>query len=515
MASELAKLAKRTRASKPRTKSGCLTCKIRHVKCDEQKPECRRCTSTGRKCDGYGQPRPNKSRIPEVQHPAIGSDHRVVLRPGTTEERHYVHFFCTQTTRAFAGIFDSDFWNHFLPQLSQAEPVVRHAVAAVSAVHEGFLVQAGNRTKEIEGNRDAFALQQYNKAIKFLLEYLASPDQKRGLTLITCCLFVCLEMLKGNNKQALDHLEAGLVIFQQQRALDFPAGVVSDLSHLLTRLDIQLSLHGRAMAPRGINGGAEGSPMSAEYDWKDILDARHSLDDLMNTTMRFIRMAGYERTTDRTFLQLRQDMLKRELSAWNARFNRFLKGGRKKFKRAESRVTSLLRVQYMVTLIWMKTCLAGDEMVFDYYKPGFEELVHHAAEFLRPDRGRERKTTCSPPGYFTLEAGIIPPLYYTATKCRDPLVRREAIRLLHTCPQKEGMWHMKLLAKVAELVVAVEEAAWSTIPVEHRIPAVTSRVYDAIMPEAIERSPCQVILRLMPEGPTRGSRTRVEYVEWA
>ncbi|KAE8550509.1 hypothetical protein EYB25_006736 [Talaromyces marneffei] len=35
-------------------KSGCRTCKVRRVKCDETRPACGRCTSTGRTCDGYG-----------------------------------------------------------------------------------------------------------------------------------------------------------------------------------------------------------------------------------------------------------------------------------------------------------------------------------------------------------------------------------------------------------------------------------------------------------------------------
>lgn len=41
----------------PKVRTGCLTCKIRKVKCDEGKPSCLRCTSTGRKCEGYNPPR--------------------------------------------------------------------------------------------------------------------------------------------------------------------------------------------------------------------------------------------------------------------------------------------------------------------------------------------------------------------------------------------------------------------------------------------------------------------------
>ncbi|TQS32088.1 hypothetical protein Golomagni_07605, partial [Golovinomyces magnicellulatus] len=66
---------KRSRVSKPKVRTGCITCKIRRVKCDEVAPSCNRCTSTGRKCDGYGpRPKPlpiNKDQlglVPASQH---------------------------------------------------------------------------------------------------------------------------------------------------------------------------------------------------------------------------------------------------------------------------------------------------------------------------------------------------------------------------------------------------------------------------------------------------------------
>ncbi|RAL61161.1 hypothetical protein DID88_010500 [Monilinia fructigena] len=44
---------RRSRASKPKVKTGCLTCKSRRVKCDEAKPGCMRCARFGHKCEGY------------------------------------------------------------------------------------------------------------------------------------------------------------------------------------------------------------------------------------------------------------------------------------------------------------------------------------------------------------------------------------------------------------------------------------------------------------------------------
>lgn len=38
-----------------RSRKGCWTCRDRHKKCDEEKPECFRCQKAGRTCGGYGQ----------------------------------------------------------------------------------------------------------------------------------------------------------------------------------------------------------------------------------------------------------------------------------------------------------------------------------------------------------------------------------------------------------------------------------------------------------------------------
>ncbi|EFQ26013.1 hypothetical protein CGRA01v4_14432 [Colletotrichum graminicola] len=49
-------LAKKTRSSKPKVRTGCKTCKIRRVKCDEARPICERCHKARIVCDGYDAP---------------------------------------------------------------------------------------------------------------------------------------------------------------------------------------------------------------------------------------------------------------------------------------------------------------------------------------------------------------------------------------------------------------------------------------------------------------------------
>ncbi|KAL9564968.1 hypothetical protein ACKAV7_010882 [Fusarium commune] len=46
-------LRKQQRASKPKVRTGCVTCKARHVKCDERKPTCIRCERAEIACGGF------------------------------------------------------------------------------------------------------------------------------------------------------------------------------------------------------------------------------------------------------------------------------------------------------------------------------------------------------------------------------------------------------------------------------------------------------------------------------
>src|SRR3569833_3334642 len=55
---------KRKRSSRPKVRSGCLTCTRRHVKCDERKPFCLRCEKADIECAGYSSPKPPEPKKP-------------------------------------------------------------------------------------------------------------------------------------------------------------------------------------------------------------------------------------------------------------------------------------------------------------------------------------------------------------------------------------------------------------------------------------------------------------------
>lgn len=58
---------------------------------------------------------------------------------------------------------------------------------------------------------------------------------------------------------------------------------------------------------------------------------------------------------------------------------------------------------------------------------------------------------------FSVEYGIIGPLYLAGLNCRGPGVRRQVLELLST-PRREGMWDSQVIAFILERIIAQEEA---------------------------------------------------------
>ncbi|KAJ4320137.1 hypothetical protein N0V84_006024 [Fusarium piperis] len=142
---------------KPRSKvkSGCKTCKVRKVKCDEGRPACRRCLSTGRVCDGYGIWGGGNAHCVRGQGGLFDcktKDGRVPIYPTTSisrplqpslalalspQQKIYFDWFKCRTASKLPGTFTSSFWNTLVFQAGSSEPAVLNAILALSSVHKG------------------------------------------------------------------------------------------------------------------------------------------------------------------------------------------------------------------------------------------------------------------------------------------------------------------------------------------------------------------------------------------
>ncbi|KAI8711153.1 Zn(2)-C6 fungal-type domain-containing protein [Fusarium sp. LHS14.1] len=188
-----------------KVRTGCVTCKIRRVRCDEGKPDCHRCLSTGRKCDGYAPACGSTKRDTANPHPA--ADSRLVLPPKNLEEIRSYRFFIEVTAPAIATTFDSEFWRLELPRICQSDPAIWHAAVSFGCVHESYMSASPD-----QHSKSKFAVQQFNASVKCLT---APTYTDRWRALVVSAMFTCVCHFEGLQDQARIHLRAGYKLLQE------------------------------------------------------------------------------------------------------------------------------------------------------------------------------------------------------------------------------------------------------------------------------------------------------------
>lgn len=123
-----------------KSRAGCLTCKTRRIKCDEQHPQCGRCRSSGRRCDGYVHLQlsvPGSSNNSNNNSNClIGRQLSLALGLADNHSRRAFDYYLSWTAPRLAGVLDKDFWCGHVLQLAQHEPLILDSLLALSTLYE-------------------------------------------------------------------------------------------------------------------------------------------------------------------------------------------------------------------------------------------------------------------------------------------------------------------------------------------------------------------------------------------
>lgn len=432
--------------------------RIRKVKCDERKPSCSRCSKTGRKCDGYLDPKASGSRRRLKDQ---GHHHRLhALGPSlgllSPEEERAFGFFQHVTGPCLSGDSDASFWGTFVMQLCQTEPAVRHAVLAISSFHESF--SQGQNTTDISGSQ-SFALQHYNTAITCLLDPMKDAVNKPLASLITCVIFVCIEFMQAKDREALIHLEQGRQIVSRldRRASSNSPEMESIRRHvvpLYTRLSLISFLFGGNQSFR--------SHRDIPDNFETMDELRYCLQNLADQALRFARRSHPAKNSSDNVpreamrqLEVEQNYLLSQLAKLSVAFSLF-RASRSKNHTQHSLL--VLEMYLHAQHIWISTALSSSEVVYDDYLSSFAAIVPLASAYL--DQGPLSSQYHEPQAgnSTTFETHVIPPLYYVAVKCRHPLLRRSALDLLRRAPtRRENLWQASVTGAIAGHIIEVEE----------------------------------------------------------
>lgn len=272
------------------------TFRVRRIKCDEAKPCCQRCSTTGRKCDGYMSDITISSQTPKNSTDLI---QRISLHiPGNAEEKRGFDFFLRNTAAELSGYYDSSFWEKLILAASAQKPSLRHAVIALGALHEDFsqkrLVPS---TTSAEDPKTQFALNQYAKAMGALRRSLSSGKEEPLTALMSCILFVCFDSLRGWYESAMVHLQSGLTILRDMRRSSTGNHIIEDnIVPLFMRLSIQSIIYVEARSTHEKTAFARklmdvlGKEIVIPEEFESLEEARNALDQAADGLFRAFYM---------------------------------------------------------------------------------------------------------------------------------------------------------------------------------------------------------------------------------
>ncbi|KAF4465880.1 transcriptional regulatory [Fusarium albosuccineum] len=334
------------RKGSKKVRTGCITCKVRKIKCDETRPCCRRCTNTGRDCDGYlpqSQPMVHLAVIPQ--------------RLGTPTERRALQYFCEVAAPRLLGPKSPYFWTHLVIQLSETEPVVKHSLLAISSLYETREVQ---KTPSYMPN---LALQHYNAAIQGL-----KATQSDVLALLGCILFICIELLQSNNETAIRHCAHGIAIMERCGN----PWAREHLEPIFRRIGVLPQLFGNNSTELS-RSMVLGFVVPSKFD--SLEDAQIMTDDIFNRLMRLCSMKKQGLHFDR---DLEREYLKSLLDRWQ-----FLIKGLEDHAAAqtdgacsEQHTSTMMRFQLCQACFNLLFCSAADD---DDNEKAFRGMVESAA----------------------------------------------------------------------------------------------------------------------------------------
>jgi Fungal specific transcription factor domain/Fungal Zn(2)-Cys(6) binuclear cluster domain len=385
-----------------KVKTGCVTCKARHVKCGEEKPQCKRCITTGRICDGYSnskvavKPAVKRSANELIMiHYTADVPAALKLAMGrTTKEQRSFEYFRTRTAPDLMACFDSELWSSYVLQMAQTEPAVRHSLIAVGCLHEDY--ESGTIGY---GANAQFALQQYSTAIRHVLRSFKSYlNQSTDIALVLCALFASFESLQGHYKSALTHIISGMNVLRERQAkaacstrTDGPTGFINNLFNRLGSQVIEI--------------GDQSMPCVQYAEQNHLIDpllpstfsTLEEAQDSFNILLHKFYTLGYAKdtTADVSSLSPAETWVTNQASSthfferWSTAFDDYLVGklrvapsvGHPCKLRMQPGVY-ILQIWRTVVTIVLSIDMSAGEMAVDRFMSEFETVIDLAAAFL-------------------------------------------------------------------------------------------------------------------------------------
>lgn len=426
------------------------------------------CTSTGRQCEYRETPdrRTRASRTMAVCHSEYS---KIEISPGkksslpaplvnggqvdlTPDERWYLDYFRQVTSLQCSSYFYDEFWERLVHQASDIQPAVRHAAIGMGALNWQFAqLRMGTNTTPFDRT---FSLQQCNRAIAYLQQNLADDRMGRAkveTAMVTCLVLVCVILFQEDSETAGRHLGAGENLLRQY-LLENPSG--TSVSQALKQTFAATNLVYATFANKDPDAEDPISPWFIPDEIPNDSGSSEKTHDFLVTLARMVIQnypRGFRVGSPDPDLDMEPFAVLTKLRGWRAQLKGSLSVHKDRLRQRDLDALTLLELwgEVLLILIMVNTRFQPREIKYDSLLRHFEKVVHLSDVLLI-------STSLSSAPTFSTNTGVIPPLLFCALKCRDWLVRQQALLLLRRWRRKERNLSICPIVLVSQRIIEIE-----------------------------------------------------------
>ncbi|KAH8670131.1 hypothetical protein BGZ60DRAFT_527620 [Tricladium varicosporioides] len=457
-----------------KSKNGCAICRARRVKCDEEKPICKRCSLGPWTCSYvHNVPKIRRkstkgssltTEVPSTPDLQVPSFIETPLTPMglSGEDARCYDYFRTVMVRKISGFFETEFFDKILLQLSYSEPAIWHALLAFAAFAspEEYFLPGGTSAVPIFSRR--FALDHYYKALRHLTGRMSQRQLPVEVILTACFAFSGLELVFKNVEGALAHLQSGFRVMYTWKATNTRHNVTIDtyLTPIFQDFILAALIYGSTMLPTGKY--TYQPHLGQRPSFMSISEARISLLEILRYGLDSARAFEVEKVTENftqpsTMTSSHKLHFECCIQTWTRNFKALIDSPQSSsFIAKDIHMINILKFQQKLASIYIPMRFEMEEGKFDNHFLDFEDLLDTADALYQSEiNSGPSEKRCKD---LTFLAMHFSQLFVIITKCRNPLLRHRGLAVLKSLPYSKDIWTRKLMTKVAERAIEIEEA---------------------------------------------------------
>ncbi|KAI1390751.1 uncharacterized protein F4822DRAFT_162687 [Hypoxylon trugodes] len=485
------------RANHAKVRTGCTTCKVRRVKCDEKKPCCSRCERSGYTCAGYEEPGPKRSSKSPTTSSTSRNSARLVdvarLRPKSLQPRvldamqqfpvgfllptsltpaylegRDVPFFDQFRSRIMIDISTwcgADYWKCMLSEVMHDE-CIRHAALALSA-----MLQAVERCMDppkasassiAQCKEGQLALHHYMKAIslcrKQLIGGITNDTVRSNLT--STFFFAMIEILQGNMATVEQIMANGAMLIRDAIKAKTPSGLPAvtqdqQFTHIKEGFDkvtIMWKLSPFCHGQRDIfYTNLENSYRNVEAPTMDtpMPEVRRRWTMFNNELGLFMMSVRCGKIVPLEYMEVvsaQKSTFLAQLRQWIPVIDSMLE---REKNRPEFYSLTIMKASALSGNIFLSCFQDRTDVSYDLHHQGFVEIIQLCQRFV-PDK---------PPKHLslTLDVDVFPVVSFALSKCRDQKTRQLALKIFREMTYRQVFWNNEGMLKSLQALIDLEQ----------------------------------------------------------